>query len=399
MTKIKDNIYWVGGVDWNLRDFHGYTTEEGSSYNAYLIIDEKVVLIDTVKDYLTDDMMKRISEIIDPAKIDIIISNHVEMDHSGALPHIASIAKNAKIYASPNGVRGLNAHYNNLPKIEEVSEGMKLNIGKYNLTFHLAQMVHWPDNMAVYLEEEKILFSNDAFGQHIASSKHFDDEISEGLLFREAMKYYANIVQCYNPKVLEFAKKAILPHQIDIIAPSHGVIYRKFVKEIIADYIKWASNKVNNKAVVVYDTMWKSTELLAKEIQKGLEDSGVNAILCNLQYCDRSNIMTDVLDSALVAVGSPTLNNGMLPTVSAFLCYLKGLAPSERIGYAFGSFGWGGQSVALVNDTLKTLNGWQLPLEPQKVKFIPRKEDLENFYKVGMELAKLVKEKVANQKD
>lgn len=391
MVKIKPNIYWVGGVDWNLRNFHGYTTEEGSSYNSYLITDEKVVLIDTVKDYLYDEMIDRISRIIDPSKIDIIISNHVEMDHSGVLPKIAEVAKNAKLYASPQGVIGLKEHFPDLREITPCEEGAKLNIGKYNLTFHLAKMLHWPDNMAVYLEEERILFSNDAFGQHIASSVRFDDEFSEDMLFRQAMKYYANIVQCYNAQVLNFAKTAIIPNEIDMICPSHGIIYRKYVKEIISKYIEWANNTVKNKAVIVYDTMWQSTEILAKQLQYALEENGIEALLRNLEYSHISDIMTDVLDASLVAVGSPTLNNNMLPTVSAFLCYLKGLAPSERMGFAFGSYGWGGQGTGFVNEALKSLNKWDIPIEPVKVRYIPNKEDLLNMHKTGESLAEIIK--------
>ena len=394
MVTIKKNIYWVGGVDWNIRDFHGYTTEEGSSYNAYLIIDEKITLIDTVKSYLYEEMLSRISEIIDPAKIDNIISLHTEMDHSGALPEIYKVAKNAKIYASPQGVIGLKKHYPELKEILTCEEGSTLNTGKYTFTFHLAQMLHWPDNMAAYLEQEKILFSNDAFGQHIASSVHFDDMYSEGMFFRQAMKYYANIVQCYNERVVAFAKKAVMPHDIEIICPSHGIIIRKYTKEIIAKYIEWATNTVKKKALVVYDSMWESTDKLARQIQRGLEDSGVETSLCDLKYNHISDIMTDVLDSAAIVVGSPTLNNNMLPNVAAFLCYLKGLAPAKRIGMAFGSFGWNGQGHKQVHSALLELKEWDISLEPLGVKYIPTEEELAMAYEKGKSMAALIEKTV-----
>ncbi len=366
--KITDNIYWVGGIDWDLRNFHGYLTQRGSTYNAYLIIDEKVTLIDTVKYYLFDEMMERITSVIDPSKIECIISNHVEMDHSGSLPMIKEAAKNAVVYTSPNGEKGLKAHYKTDLNLRVVKSGDTLNIGRRNLNFILTPMVHWPDNMISYLPEEKLLFSNDAFGQHIATSERFDDEYRLDIIREEAKKYYANIVLPYSmqvKKALEAAGKL----DIRTIAPSHGIIWRSHVKDILAEYVKWSDNKTENKALIVYDTMWNSTKKIAGAIQAAFENKGIYTVMCDLKHNHISDIMTEVLSAKYICVGSPTLNNNMMPTVSAFLTYFKGLAPKGRTGLAFGSYGWGGQSVAQVESVFKEC-GLET-LENIRVQYIP----------------------------
>ncbi|MCP4650866.1 MAG: FprA family A-type flavoprotein [PVC group bacterium] len=372
-VEIKKGVYWVGGIDWDLRNFHGYLTQRGSTYNAYLIIDEKITLVDTVKYYMFDEMLERIKSIVDPAKIDYIISNHVEMDHSGGLPQIVKIAKNAQIITSPNGEKGLKKHYGEGFNLKVVNTGDSLSLGKRSLQFVLTQMVHWPDSMVSYIPEEKLLLSNDAFGQHIASSERFDDELGWDVITEEAAKYYANIVLPFGNQVKK-ALEAVSGLEIDMIAPSHGLIWRKHLGEIIELYKGWADNKTENKAVIVYDTMWKSTEKIAKAIQDGFENKGISVAMRNLQTHHISDIMTDVLTAKYICVGSPTLNNGMLPTVAAFLTYMKGLAPKKRVGLAFGSYGWGGQSVGQVEEILKTC-GFQTS-EPIKLQYIPNEDDL-----------------------
>ncbi len=364
---IQDGIYWVGGIDWNLRNFHGYLTQRGSTYNAYLIIDEKVTLIDTVKYYLADEMLERISSVIDPSRIDIIISNHVEMDHSGALPKMAEIAPNAEILTSPNGEKGLPLHYGHL-KLRAVKNGETLPLGKRTLQFVLTPMVHWPDNMFAYCPEEKILFSNDAFGQHIATSERFEEEYSLDIIMDEAKKYYANIVLPYGAQVKK-TLEAASPLAIDIIAPSHGIIWRTHVKDIIREYDKWASNKTEKKALIVYDTMWKSTEMMAMALYRAFEAKEYHPKLLSLQHNHISDIMTELLTAEYICVGSPTLNNNMLPTVSAFLTYMKGLAPKGRKALAFGSYGWGGQSIKQVEEMLASC-GFEM-LESLKVQYVP----------------------------
>lgn len=350
-VKLKENIYWVGGIDWDLRNFHGYLTQRGSTYNAYLVVDEKITLIDTVKYYLYDEMMERISAVVDPSRISYIVSNHVEMDHSGSLPMLKDVAKNAVVLTSPNGEKGLRLHYKKDLNLQVVKTGDTVKTGSRTLSFLLTQMVHWPDNMVCYMPEEKILFSNDAFGQHIASSGRFDDEYPLQIVLEEARKYYANIVLPYSPQVQK-ALEAASSLDIGMIAPSHGVIWRSHIGDILEAYGGWADNRTEEKAVIVYDTMWNSTRKMAYAVAKAFENRGMAVRMLDLKANHISDIMTEALTAKYICVGSPTLNNNMLPSVAAFLTYLKGLAPKGRTGLAFGSYGWGGQSVAQVEESL-----------------------------------------------
>ena len=374
--EIKRGIYWVGVIDWDLRNFHGYLTPQGSTYNAYLIIDEKIALIDTVKSYLFEEMLQRIEEVIDPAKIDYIISNHVEMDHSGSLPSITKIAKNAIVVASPNGEKGLKKHFRDNFKFKVVNTGDSINLGRRQLQFVLTPMVHWPDSMVTYIPEDKLLLSNDAFGQHIASSERFDDELGLDIVKREAAKYYANIVLPFGVQVKK-TLEAVSELEIDMIAPSHGVIWRKYLNEIVKMYAKWADNTTEKKAVIIYDTMWKSTETIAKVIKDVFSDKGIPTQLLNLQSIHISDIMAEILTAKHICVGSSTLNNDVLPTVAAFLTYMKGLAPKNRTGLAFGSYGWGGQSIAHIEEILKGC-GFDM-LESIKIQYVPDQQALDGI--------------------
>jgi len=367
-VEIKNGIYWVGGIDWGLRNFHGYHTPRGSTYNAYLIVDEKIVLVDTVKSYLCDEMISRIRSVVDPSKIDYIVSNHVEMDHSGALPVITSIAGKAVVLTSPNGEKGLRKHYGDALNLKVVETGDQVNIGGKTLRFVLTTMVHWPDSMATYIPEERLLLPNDAFGQHIASSERFDDELEAGVVMEEAAKYYANIVLPYGRQVNK-ALDAVSSLDIDMVAPSHGVIWRSHIEEISAKYRKWANNEVEDRALIVYDTMWGSTEKIAGALYESFEDRGIPVSLADLRITHISDIMTMALESKYIFVGSPTLNNNMMPTVAAFLTYLKGLAPANRTARAFGSYGWGGQSVDHIETILKDC-GFDM-MEKIKIQYIP----------------------------
>lgn len=340
-TEIKPDVYWVGGIDWTERNFHGYTTDRGSTYNAYLILDEKITLIDTCKPPFADELLERIADVIDPAKIDYVISNHVEQDHSGAIPAIMAAAPNAKIVTSdPHGLKGLKAHYSEAYEYIPVKTGDTLNIGKRTLTFAATMMVHWPDNMVTYSAFDKILFSNDAFGQHYASSKRFDDEVGLPEVLDQAKKYYANIVMPYSRHVVK-ALGALGGLDFDMIAPSHGIIWRSHVADILDIYQKWSSLVPDEYAIVVYDSMWHTTEAMAQQILEAFIEAGIPARLFDLKVDHISDIMTEVLSARYIAVGSPTLNNGMMPTVASFLWYLKGLSPKDRIGIPFGSYGWG----------------------------------------------------------
>ena len=361
--EISPKVWWVGGIDWNERLFHGYTTERGITYNAYLIMDEKITLIDTCKATFADELVQRISQVVDPAKIDVVITNHVEMDHSGSLPVIHKIAPNAEIYASAGaGVNELRAHFG--IEATPVKTGDTLCIGERTLSFVTTPMVHWPDNMVTYSDVDKILFSNDAFGQHFASSKRFDDEVGLPEVLAQAKKYYANIVMPYSRHVVR-ALDALGGLDIDMIAPSHGVIWRSHVAEILETYARWSSLEPEDYAIVVYDSMWHTTETMAREIVEAFVECGVPARLFDLKANHISDIMTEMLSAKYVAVGSPTLNNGMMPTVAAFLCYLKGLSPkggwAGRVGIPFGSYGWGTNGPDEVAAQLEAC-GFEMPL-------------------------------------
>lgn len=375
-VEVKEGVYWVGGIDWNLRNFHGYLTQRGSTYNAYLIIDEKITLVDTVKSYLTGEMLERIRSIVDPSKIDYIVCNHVEMDHSGALPEIMKIAPNAAIFCSPKGETGLREHYKENWNFKPMESGTVLNLGRRNLHFILTPMVHWPDNMVVYMPEGKILFSNDAFGQHLASSERFDDEYPLDITMLEARKYYANIVLPYSKQVQKVLV-GLKNIDVEIIANSHGIIWRNHVQDIISGYTSWASNETRKKALIIYDTMWHSTESMALAIQDGFEQKGYVTSLLSLQCHHISDIMTEVIDAEYICVGSPTLNGRMLPTMAAFLTYLSGLAPKNRKSIVFGSYGWGPKQIEDISTIMKE-SGFEV-VATEKIKYVPSAKDLEGL--------------------
>ncbi len=378
--EIKPGIYYVGVVDWNLRNFHGYSIHKGTTYNAYLIVDEKIALIDTVKAPFAKELLARISEIVNPADIDYLISNHVEMDHSGSIPAVMEAAPNAVLVtSSPNGLKGLKAHYGDHYNYMEVKAGDILSLGQRSLSFVGTPMLHWPDNMVTYCPEEKILFSNDAFGQHFTSSKHFDDEVILSDVMHDAVGYYANILMPFGAQ----AKKALAIVEsldIEIIAPSHGIIWRSYVKDILEAYHYFADGNTEDTALVIFDSMWHSTEAMAHSIAEGFDKRGTRVQLLDLKENDLSDIITEVLTARYLVIGSPTLNNNILPNVAALLSYLKGLQPKGKKGFAFGSYGWGGQSIGIINQALEEL-GVEIILEPVRINYIPSKEqlnDLEN---------------------
>lgn len=374
--KIDENIFWVGGIDWSLRDFHGYTTERGSTYNSYLIIDEKITLIDTVKHYLFDEFLSRIKDLVDPSKIDYIVINHVEMDHSGSLPKILQYAKNAQIITNPQGEKGLKLHYGKDLNIKLIKTGDKINIGKENLVFVQTPMVHWPDNMVTYLENKKILFSNDAFGQHYASFFRFDYENPLDEILYQAKKYYANIVLPYSQQV-QTALNQLKDLEINIIAPSHGIIWKENISNILKEYQTWSTNPLKKKVVLVYDTMWGSTEIMAKKYYEFFENEGFEVLLLSLKTNHVSDIMTEVLDSSIIGIGTPTLNRQPLPSVAGFLTYLLGLSPKNKKFFVFGSYGWGGEGTKIIKEYLEKFSH-QVVLE-EKVQYIPDDEKIENL--------------------
>jgi len=389
-VEIKPGIYWVGGIDWNLRNFHGYITQRGSTYNAYLILDEKTVLVDTVKHYLFEEMLSRIKEVVDPSRIDYVVSNHVEMDHSGSIPKILDIAPEAKVVTSPQGEKGLQRHFKRGWDFLVVKSGDTISVGKRSLQFFLTPMVHWPDNMVTFVPEERLLLSNDAFGQHLASTSRFDEEVGWNIVSEEAAKYYANIVLPYGEQVKK-ALAALSGLNIEMIAPSHGAIWKAYLPRILESYQKWANNETEKRALIVHDTMWGSTSRIAESLQEGLEREGIPVTMRSLKTNHISDILTDVLFSKAILIGSPTLNQGVLPTVGAFLTYLKGLRPKKRMGFAFGSYGWGGQAIKEMETVMRNLN-WEMPLPSINIQYLPDEQELDKVRKAGQKLAELVKQ-------
>jgi flavorubredoxin len=382
-VQITDKIYWVGAIDWDLRNFHGYATSRGSTYNAYLILDDKVTLIDTVKAPFKDEMMSRIASVIDPKEITYIVSNHSEMDHSGSLPQIIKEVSPDKVFASTNGVKTLQDHFHLDYDITSVKDGEDLNIGSITLSFFETRMIHWPDSMFTFAEGEGVLFSQDGFGMHLASSERFDDELDFALLEYEATKYYANILTPFSQfiaKLLDKMEKLSLP--IKLIAPDHGPIWRKDIKKIVSLYSKWAEQKPTKKAVICFDTMWQSTELMAKNIEDGLASKGVDVKLMNLSHSHRSDVATELLNAGALLIGSPTINNQIFPTVADVISYIKGLKFKNLIGAAFGSYGWSGESVKLIKEHLKEMKV-QLIEDEINIKYVPTEEDLVRCQEFG----------------
>jgi len=392
-VKISEKVYWVGAIDWNIRDFHGYSTKRGTTYNAYLILSEKPTLIDTVKKEFYGEMMERISGVIDPKKIEIIISNHSELDHSGALPQTITATQAKEVYVSAMGMKDLTGHFHEDLKLKVVKTGDKIDVGGDTISFVEARMLHWPDSMFSYLEKENILFSNDVFGMHYATSKLFDDENDERIWMTQAEKYYANIILPYSDIVLRFLdqvkKMGLSPL---LIAPDHGFIWRKDPSRIVDLYAKWAAQTPNNKAVIIYDTMWGSTDLMARQIADGLRAGGSDVRLLSMHSNDRSKAALEILDASALIIGSPVLNSQIFPAMADVLCYLKGLRKKGLIGAAFGSYGWNGAPVDSLTKTLEEM-GVEVVAPAVKSPFVPD----ENIKKSCFELGQLISQKLAEK--
>lgn len=392
-TELAKGIYWVGAVDWDVRDFHGYSTYKGTTYNAFLIIDEKITLLDTVKKSHLDEMLRNIRSIIDPEKIDYLVVNHVEMDHSGSLPAMMDIIKPEKLVCSPMGQKAIIDHFHREDwPFEVVKSGSDLKLGKRTLQFIETRMLHWPDSMFSYLPEDGILFSSDAFGQHFASSERFDDEVDLAEIMRESAKYYANILYLFSPLIKKLlASVAEMNLDLKMIAPDHGVIWRKNPNTIIEAYDRWSKNKSEKRALIVYDSMWHSTEKMAHAINSGLLEAGVPTNMINLKVHHRSDVMTQVLNAKAVILGSSTLNNGLLPRMAGFLMYMKGLKPGAKLGAAFGSYGWSGEAVGLLNGMMEDMK-FELIDEGMRLKYVPDAAKLDECVELGRRLGKKINE-------
>ncbi len=389
--EIKKGIYWVGAVDWKVRDFHGYSTYKGTTYNAFLIMDEKVTLFDTVKAEYKGEMLHNIRQVIDPAKIDYLVVNHVEMDHSGAFPEVVNLIKPDKIICSAMGKKALLDHFHKEDLPYEVADpASPISIGKRSIHFIETRMLHWPDSMFSYIPEEKLLISSDAFGQHYATSERFDDEVDHSELMLQAKKYYANILYLYSPLVKKLLKSVgEMDLDIEMIAPDHGLIWRSHIPDILQAYQDWSEFKATKKAMVIYDTMWHSTEKMAKAVAEGIQREGVSVQLVDLKVNHRSDIMTDVIDSKAIVLGSATLNNGLLPRMGGLLVYMKGLRPGNKIGAAFGSYGWSGEAVKIMNQYMEEMK-FQIIDEGLRVKYVPTHEDLKKCVELGRKVAAAV---------
>lgn len=390
-VEIKDNIYWVGALDWNIRDFHGYSTPKGTTYNAYLVIDEKVTLFDTVKKPFKNDLINSISKVIDPKRIDYLVVNHVEMDHSGSIPEMVDLIKPEKVFCSPMGKKALLDHFNRADwPFQTVETGQSLKLGKKSVNFLETRMLHWPDSMMSYIPEDKLLLSSDGFGQHWATTQRFNDEVDPGELLAHAGKYYANILLLYSPLVQKLiAKVQEMGIEIDMIAPDHGLIWRTDPGTIIEAYGRWSRQESKRKALIIYDTMWQATELMACAIGEGLKEEGVDYESFNLKISHRSDVMAEALDAAALVFGSPTINNGMMPTMADMLCYMKGLKPAGKVGAAFGSYGWSGEAVKHISQAMTEMN-IELVGEGTRVKYSPKREDLDACVELGRQVAKAV---------
>ena len=396
-VELKNGIYWVGAIDWSIRDFHGYETPRGTSYNNYLIMDEQVTLVDTVKHSFVSDMVRNIKRLVDPAKIQNVIVNHIENDHATSLGAIMQLTPDANVYITEKGKKGI-ARFFDISKwnINVVKTGDTLNIGSRNLAFLETPMLHWPDSMMTYIPEDKLLMSQDGFGQHIASAERFDDEYihahSQAELDDAIADYYANILMPFGPIIKsKLAEVQKLGLDIEMIAPDHGVIWRKFPQKIVQDYLDMADGKAELSVAIIYDTMWQSTEMMTVPLMQGIIDEGVGCRVVKLRANARSVAVKEFWKARGALIGSPTLNNLMFPTIASFLTYLRGLKPKNRIVGAFGSYGWGGGGVKNVYEELgkMAVEVYEPGIEAY---YRPDRDDETKAYEYGRDFAKKVKE-------
>jgi flavorubredoxin len=358
-VKIKNNIHWVGKIDWELRKFHGdeYSAHRGSSYNSYLVKEDKVALIDTVWRPFADEFVENLAHEVDLNKIDFVIANHAEIDHSGALPELMKRIPDTPIYCTKNGVKSLKGHYHQDWNFKVVQTGDRLSLGQKELIFVEAPMLHWPDSMFCYLTKDNVLFSNDAFGQHYASEFMFNDLVDQNELFTECIKYYANILTPFSALVTKKIKEVLsfnLP--LDIICTSHGIIWRDKPAQIVEKYLQWADNYQQNQITIIYDTMWNGTRVMAEKIANGISaaDKDVNVKLFNLAKTDKNDVITEIFKSKAILVGSPTINKGILVSVAGILEEMKGLKFKNKKAAAFACYGWSGESTAIISENLRS---------------------------------------------
>lgn len=390
MFKISDTVNWVGKIDWELKKFHGdeYSTHKGSSYNSYLIRDEKTVLIDTVWKPFSKEFVANLKKEIDLNEIDYIIANHSEIDHSGALADLMEEIPNTPIYCTKNGAKIIKGHHHKDWNFVEVKTGDTLDIGKNKLVFVEARMLHWPDSMMTYMSGENILFSNDAFGQHYASELMYNDKVDNDELYDEAIKYYANILTPFSKFVVSKIEEVVaLNIPIDMICPSHGIIWRDNPLQIITKYMEWAKSYQENQVTIVYDTMWNGTRRMAEAIAEGIrsKDNDIDVKLFNCAKRDKNDIITEVFKSKMILVGSSTINNGILTAAAGILEMIKGLKFTNKKAAAFGSYGWSGESIKIITEQLKEAK-FDVVNDGIKELWNPNEEALERCREFGRNL-------------
>jgi flavorubredoxin len=396
-VEIKDGVYWVGAIDWAVRDFHGYETPRGTTYNNYLILDDEITLVDTVKYDFSISTLKNIQSVVDPSKIKNVVINHIEDDHVTCIDKIMALAPEATIYITDKGRKGLARFYDiSRWNMKVVKTGDTLTIGKRTLLFIETPMLHWPDSMMTYIREDKVLFSQDGFGQHIASAVRFDDEFvtcqSMAELEDAVVDYYANILmpfgQLVKTKIAEIKKLGL---EVDMIAPDHGIIWRSNPGKVLQMYLDMANGTSHLRISIIYDTMWHSTELMTSPMMQGVTDEGVECKVIKLRATPMSVAIKEFWNSRGCLIGTPTLNNIMYPTVAHFLTHLRGLRPKNRMVGAFGSYGWGGGAVKEAYEEFKKM-GLETYEPGLQILYKPSLEDETKCYDFGREFAQRVKE-------
>ncbi len=389
--KITDKITWVGKTDWELKKFHGdeFTTINGSSYNSYLIRDKKTVLIDTAWLPYDKEFVSKLKEEIDLNKIDAVIALHGEVDHSGALIELMrEMPENTPIYCTANGVKSIKGQYHKDWNFQIVKTGDKLGLGDSDLTFIEAPMLHWPDTMFAYMSKENVLFSSDGFGQHLASEFLYADEVDQDILYAEALKYYANILAPFGMMAIKKINEILdMNLQIDMICPSHGLIWRKDPTQIVKKYLEWANNYQENQITIIYDTMWNDTRKMAEAIAKGIQNKDKEVVikLLNTAKNDKTDVLTEVFKSKMIVVGSPTVNNGYLHSIAGILEMIKGMKLKNKKAVAFGSYGWSGEAVKQISDYLKN-SGFEVINDGFKCLWTPDEKVEKELEKFGEEL-------------
>lgn len=389
MIELQKNIFWCGIKDWELRKFHGHelSTHRGSTYNSYLIKDKKTVLVDTVWYPYKEEFVEALEKNVGIENIDMIVINHNEPDHGGCLEHIMSIKPEIPIYCTKNGAEIIKKHFHKDWNFVIVKTGDTVNIGEYDLVFVEMQMIHWPDSMMTYIKGSGVVLSNDAFGQHYAPYSLFNDELDECELYQEAIKYYANILTPFSALIKKKVEQIKgLNLQIDMIAPSHGVIWRKDPLQIVEKYYEWSQDYNEGHAVIIYDTMYEATKSMAHAIAEGLELKGVKCKLFNASVSDQSDLLTEIFKAKAVLIGSCTVNNTVLRSIAALLEEIKAHKFKGKVGAGFGSFGWSGEGPKIIKSRLEEA-GLLVPIEPVSIKYKPTAEELLQCREYGEILA------------